>query len=102
MRRPNDYLARRAIAGVVGIGTFVPGRGWRGLITVSIRLRDGDQLAGLALSNGKVQAYVNNFLIAETTVEPMFHDRIGQIGLWFIVSADAVLDDFGGGTTVAP
>ncbi len=89
-----------AVAEEVGIETFVPGRGWRDLITVPMRLRDGDQLAGRALANGKVQAFVNDFLITETTVEPMFHDRIGQIGLWFIVAADAVLDDFGGGTVV--
>ncbi|MGQ0604312.1 MAG: hypothetical protein ACT4QE_21730 [Anaerolineales bacterium] len=88
----------KATTGEVGIETFVPRRGWLTLATVSIPVVDGDQLGARAMPNGKVIAYVNDAPVLETTVEPIFHNRTGQIGLWFIASAQSRLDDFSGGT----
>jgi hypothetical protein len=91
----------RATEGIIGIETYVPGQGWHTLATFPMTLRDGDQLGARALADGMVEAYVNGRLVGEANAGSFFVGKGGRIGLWFIVSADAMLDDFGGGT-VAP
>ncbi len=63
-------------------------------------LRDGDQLAARTLANGTVEAYVNGRFVGQAIAGRFFDNKGGRIGLWFIVAADALLDDFGGGTIV--
>ncbi|MGQ0604311.1 MAG: hypothetical protein ACT4QE_21725 [Anaerolineales bacterium] len=87
-----------AIEGKVGIETFVPGDDWKTLATFDAVLQDGDQLGGRALADGTVRAYVNGWFIGEANAGSFFVDKGGRIGLWFIEAADALLDDFSGGT----
>jgi hypothetical protein len=100
-RRGAIAVFYRATEGLVGIEMYVPGRGWHTLATFPTTLRDGDQLGARALADGTVEAYVNGRFVGEANSGSFFAGKGGRIGLWFIVAADAVLDDFGGGT-VAP
>ncbi len=85
----------------VGIEAFVPRRGWHTLAVFPMTLRDGDQLGGRALPDGRVQAYVNGRLVGTTGPDPFFANKGGRAGLWFFVTADSLLDDFSA-ATVAP
>lgn len=80
----------------VGIETYLPGRGWQTLVTFDMVLSDGDQLGGRAEADGTVHAYVNGVEVGSAKAGSFFVDKGGQIGLWFIVAADTVLDDFSG------
>jgi hypothetical protein len=100
-RRGAIAVFYRATEGKIGIETHVPGQGWHTLATFDAVLGYGDQLGGQALADGTVRAYVNGQWIGEANAGSFFAGKGGRIGLWFIVAADAMLDDFGGGT-VAP
>jgi hypothetical protein len=100
-RRGAIAVFYRATEGIIGIETYVPGRGWHTLATFPMTLRDGDQLGARALADGTVEAYVNGRFVGEANAGSFFAGKGGRIGLWFIVAADVLLDDFGGGT-VAP
>lgn len=91
-----------AVAHEIGVETYIPGRGWELQSTVSnIELFDGDQLGARVRDGtvgGTVDVFVNGRKIRETSLHPFFNGKTGRIGLWFIDAADAVLDDFSGGT----
>jgi uncharacterized repeat protein (TIGR01451 family) len=86
-----------AVARRIGIESYRPGEGWLLLASYDYVLRDGDWLGGRALADGSVRAYVNGQLIGQAAAGSFFAGQGGHVGLWFIVAADAVLDDFGGG-----
>jgi predicted outer membrane repeat protein len=91
-----------AVTQQVGVESYVPGRGWRVEgVRDSIVLKDGDQLGGRVKSGATAVVFVNGSFLFETSIDPFFDGKGGRIGLWFIVAADAVLDDFSG-ATVAP
>ncbi len=96
-RRGAIAVFYRATEGIIGIETYVPGQGWHTLATFPMTLRDGDQLSARALADGTVEAYVNGRFVGEANAGSFFAGKGGRIGLWFIVAADALLDDFGGG-----
>jgi hypothetical protein len=100
-RRGAIAVFYRATEHKMGIESYVPGRGWHTLATFPMTLRDGDQLGARALADGRVEAYLNGQFVGEASAGSFFAGKGGRIGLWFIVAADALLDDFGGGT-VAP
>jgi uncharacterized repeat protein (TIGR01451 family) len=87
-----------AVTRRIGIESYRPGQGWLLLASYDYVLRDGDRLGGRALADGSVRAYVNGELIGQVDAGSFFAGQGGHVGLWFIVAADAVLDDFGGGS----
>ena len=80
---------------MVGVETYIPDEGWNTLGTWSMDLQDGDQLAGVALADGTIEAYVNGVLIGSVN-SPFFAEKGGHIGIWFIGNQHAILDDFAG------
>jgi uncharacterized repeat protein (TIGR01451 family) len=86
-----------ALDGEIGIETYRPDEGWTTLATFDAVLQDGDVLGARALADGTVQAFVNGLLIGEADAGSFFAGKGGRVGLWFIVAADTVLDDFSGG-----
>lgn len=87
-----------ALTGKIGVETYVPRQGWKTVAQFARTLVDGDRLSARALADGSVRVYVNEALVGEANAGAFFAGKGGRIGLWFIVAANAVLDDFGGGT----
>lgn len=83
----------------VGIETYQRRQGWTTLASFPMALQNGDQLGGLALADGTVQAFVNSELIGEAEAGSFFAGKGGKIGLWFLSLGQphANLDDFAGG-----
>jgi hypothetical protein len=79
----------------VGIQTYVPGKGWKTILSVPMTLRNGDVLGGRALTNGDIHVLVNGVLIGSAHTE-FFAGKGGSIGVWFLRSTRARFDDFGG------
>jgi hypothetical protein len=81
----------------VKIETYIPGQGWIDEAVFPYEMQDGDQLAGRALPDGTVEAYVNGVLVGTADAGPFFADKGGSIGLWFLSgNYDGILDDFRG------
>jgi hypothetical protein len=100
-RSGSIFVFYNAVTKKIGIETYVPNKGWTTLATFDATLQDGDQLGGRAEADGTVRAFVNGVEIGTANAGSFFVGKGGRIGLWFIVAADAVLDDFAGGT-IAP
>ncbi|MEM8530647.1 MAG: choice-of-anchor Q domain-containing protein [Chloroflexota bacterium] len=80
------------------VESFTPENGWIRHAIFDVSFTDGDQLGGRALTDGTVEVFRNGDLVGTTSTDSFFADKGGYIGLWFIDSAETVLDDFGGGT----
>jgi PKD repeat protein len=92
-----------ARVGAVRVRTFRPGQlRWKKYADIPIRFYNGDRLGGRVLANGQVWLYRNCLLFARLTLDPadqsFFNARGGRIGVRFTNAADALLDNFGGGT----
>jgi hypothetical protein len=85
----------------VQVWTYVPAQSWvqRGA-DIPLTLLNSDQFGARATASGVVEVYRNGALIATRDVSGWtFNTSGGRIGLWFITASNAVVDDFGGGTT---
>ena len=75
---------------------------WSSYSRVSVTFKDGDVLGARALANGEVWIYKNGQLITKVTLtnadKTFFNARGGRIGLTYLVTNKAVVDNFGGGT----
>lgn len=69
---------------------------------IPVTFTNGDRFGARAFANGTVEIYKNENLLATRDITSWSHyaDE-GYIGLWFINAAEAVLDDFDGGTILA-
>jgi len=66
---------------------------------IPVTFADGDTFGARALATGIVEVYRNGDLLEVRDITAWSHYTDGgYVGLWFIDSDDAVLDDFGGGT----
>lgn len=85
---------------LAGVWTYSNGQGWvQHGSDIPVALADGDRIGARALSDGTVEVYRNDELLATRDVSSWpYYAEGGYIGLWFIGAEDAVLDDFGGGS----
>ena len=86
---------------VVQVWTYAAGQGWvqRGA-NIPSPLTDGDVLGARADPAGSIEVYRNGALLGSRDVSGWTHASAGgYIGLWLAGASNAVLDDFGGGTT---
>jgi hypothetical protein len=71
----------------------------------SATFTNGDVLGARANANGTIAIYKNGTLVATVTLnaadQAFFNAKGGKIGIWAVVAAGAVLDDFGGGAVAA-
>jgi hypothetical protein len=92
----------------VRVSTLLPGaKGWISYPSRATTFANGDRLGARALASGSVEIYRNGALIGSVTLNAtdtsFFSGKGGLIGIWTFAAANAVLDDFGGGTvTVTP
>ena len=92
-----------ANSGVVQVWTYASGQDWvQHGADIPVNFSNGDQFGARATANGLVEVYQNGNLLAsrDITIWPYYANG-GYIGLWFIHSPSAIIDDFGGGTVVA-
>jgi uncharacterized repeat protein (TIGR01451 family) len=84
----------------IGVETYLPGQGWKTLVTFHVSLHDGDQLGAQALSDGTVIVVVNGQAIGQVHSGSFFEGKGGNIGMWFISPGwpHALLDDFSAAT----
>jgi uncharacterized protein len=85
----------------VQVWTYAPTQGWaqRGA-DIPLTLSNGDQFGARATSSGSLEVYRNGALIAMRDISGWtFSASGGRIGLWFVNASNAVVDDFGGGST---
>ena len=85
----------------VQVWTFSPAQNWvqRGA-NIPVTFENGDQFGARTTVDGQVEVYRNGLLLATRDVsEWTFAANGGYIGLWFVNADNAVLDNFGGGTT---
>jgi hypothetical protein len=91
---------------ILRLETYQPNKPskWTSYAATSITLHDGDRLGAMASADGSVSLFVNGNLVATVTLntsdQAFFNNRGGYIGLWFMASKEALLDDFAGGTIV--
>ena len=83
----------------VEVQTYSSAQGWvQRCVVNSITLVNGDRLGARARSNGLVDVYRNATLLASCNVSSWtYASNGGYIGLWFIGSNGAFVDNFGGG-----
>ena len=83
----------------VEVQTYSSAQGWvQRCVVNSITLVNGDRLGARARSNGLVDVYRNTTLLASCNVSSWtYASNGGYIGLWFIGSSSAFVDNFGGG-----
>jgi hypothetical protein len=87
----------------VQVYTFAPSQGWiKHGSDIQVAFVDGDQFGAKALADGSVEVYRNGNLIGTVDVSLWpYASSGGYLGMWFF-NADAIVDDFGGGTVPAP
>ena len=86
----------------VEVWTFTNGQGWvkRGA-DIGVTFANGDRFGARAMANGKVEIYRNGVKVGESDATGWpYYASGGYVGVWYIDAANAVLDDFGGGTVV--
>ena len=75
---------------------------WTPYASKAVTFANGDILTGRATANGDVQIYRNGALVhtvALTTADrTFFNTKGGRIGIWTAGAANALMDDFRGGT----
>jgi hypothetical protein len=84
----------------VQVWTYSSAQGWvlRGA-DIPVTLVNGDQFGARATATGQVQVYRNGMLLGTRDVSAWTYAASGgYIGLWFLYSTNAFVDDFGGGT----
>jgi hypothetical protein len=87
----------------VQVWTYASAQGWvqRGT-TLAVTFNSGDQFGARARANGSVEIYRNGGLVGtRDTTAWTYATSGGYVGLWFASAANALIDDFGGGTTVS-
>jgi hypothetical protein len=94
------------LAGAVRVETFRLGStSWTVYANTPVTFQNGDRLGARVLASGQVWIYKNCLLVSKTTLntsdQTFFNGKGGWIGMWFVNSRDAYLDDFGGGTVTA-
>jgi PKD repeat protein len=90
-------------AHVVQVWTFHPSQDWvqRGA-DIPVTFAVGDQFGARARGDGSVEVYKNGTLLGTRSITGWpFYNAGGYIGMWFVKSNAARLDDFGGGSLVA-
>ncbi|MFN8461855.1 MAG: choice-of-anchor Q domain-containing protein [Anaerolineales bacterium] len=90
-----DAAGKRVI-----VWTFSNAQGWaRRGADIPVTFVNGDQFGVRARSNGIVEIYRNGVLIATRDVSAWTYSASGgYIGVWYQGAANALLDDFGGGS----
>lgn len=83
----------------VVVESIQPGQDWTTHLTIPVALTNGDVLGARALADGSVRVYRNGVLIGATSTTSFFANRGGRIGVWYLKTANATFDDFGGGNT---
>jgi hypothetical protein len=84
----------------VQVWTYTSAQGWvqRGT-DIAATFVNGDRFGARARANGQVEVYRNGTLLGSRDVTAWpYYAGGGYIGLWFIDTSNALLDDFGGGT----
>jgi hypothetical protein len=86
---------------VIQVWTYALGQGWvqhgAGLVVAFV---NGDQFGAKASASGLVEIYKNGVVVGSRNVSSWPHAAGGgYIGLWAANASNAVLDNFGGGTT---
>jgi hypothetical protein len=92
-----------ASAHQVEVWTYASGQGWvqRGT-AMSVTFINGDQFGARARANGIVEVYRNGILVGTRDVTGwIYYAGGGYVGLWFANAANVVVDNFGGGSSVA-
>lgn len=88
-----------AVGHRVQVWTYSSSQGWvqRGA-DIPVVLVNGDQFGARATTDGKVSVFRNGGLLGVRDVTGWLYTAFGgYIGLWFINSANSLVDDFGGG-----
>jgi len=83
----------------VVVESIQPGQSWTTRVTIPVAFANGDTLGARALADGSVRVYKNGVLVGATSTSSFFVNRGGRIGVWYLQTANARFDDFGGGTT---
>ncbi len=86
---------------VVQVWTYTLLSGWvqRGT-NLSVTYVNGDRFGARTFSNGQVEIYRNGTLVGTRNASFWsFASSTGYVGLWMTSASNAILDDFGGGTT---
>lgn len=95
-------VAYDAVNQRVVVETVQPGQsGWATRLIIPGAFANGDVLGARALADGSVRVYKNGVLIGAAPTSGFFVNRGGRIGAWYIQTASARFDDFGGGNTPA-
>ncbi|GAB4466919.1 MAG: hypothetical protein Kow0070_30080 [Anaerolineales bacterium] len=84
---------------LVQVWTYDLTNGWvKHGTDISVTFNSGDQFGARAKSNGDVEVYKNGTLLGTRSAASWpYANSGGYIGLWFVDTANALLDDFGGG-----
>jgi len=94
-----DGLTKKVRVSTLRLGVPI----WKSYGNTSVAFANGDKLGACAKATGEVHVFKNDQAVATITLnaadQAFFNGKGGKAGLWNILANDAVLDDFGAGTT---